>query len=117
MNQQLSLFPDERAVSDRKTVSLTNVSDAKTLTNKYFQKNTKPYIGTYSPARRNAEYYRFSYRDGDTVKHIHIPGGNSASSLVQYRAQKIQGMIDRGNSVSKIITLINSYKGKNNHKI
>lgn len=116
-SKQFSLFPDEGIVSDSNSVSLANVSDTKPLAHQYFQKNTKPYISTYSPAGRQTNYYRFSYRDGKTVKHIHIPGGNSASDLVQYRVKRIQGLIDRGLPISKISKLIVSYKGKNNHKI
>ena len=111
MDKQLTLFPNEGTVSDTNSLSLTNVIDAKNPTNQYFHKNTKPHIGTYSPARRKANYYRFSYRDGEKIKHIHIPGGNSSAPLVQYRVQKIQGMIDQGLPLTKILTLISSYKG------
>ena len=92
-------------------MSLSDDSDAKTSTHQNFQKNTQPVVNTYSPGRRNVNYYRLSYRAGTKMKHIHIPGGNADSKLIGFRVRKIQGMIERGITLSKIITLINSYKG------
>lgn len=111
--RQLSLFPD--TVIEQKSSSITPVSEPKKPIHQYFHKNTKPVLGTYEVKR--STYYRVSYRDGTRTKHIHVPGGNIRSDLVNYRAQKIQAMIDRGASISKIRSLIKSYSGKKNHKI
>ncbi len=111
--KQLTLFGDD--VIEQKSSSITSVIEPKKYIHPNFNGITKPVLGTYKAKQET--YYRVSYKEGTRTKHIHVPGGNIRSDLVQYRAQKIQGMIDRGNSVSKIITLINSYKGKKNHKI
>ena len=105
---QLSLFTDD---NPRKILSLTPVSDAKKSANQYFQKNTQPVVNTYCPGKRNVKYYRLSYRLGTKTKHLHIPGGNINCKLVQWRAKKIQTMIDNGVSLTTIITVIINYKG------
>ena len=109
---QLSLFTED---NPRKILSLATASDTKKSANHNFQKNTQPTINTYCPGKRNVKYYRLSYRSGTKTKHIHIPGGNINSKLVQWRARKIQGMIDHGVSLTTIITVILNYK--NNSKI
>lgn len=111
--RQLTLFPD--AVIEQKSSSITGVIEPKTPIHQNFHKNTKPVLGTYEAKKET--YYRVSYREGTRTKHIHVPGGNIRSDLVNYRAQKIQAMIDRGASIAKIQSLIKSYSGKKNHKI
>lgn len=111
MNFQLSLFPDEGNDSEQKSVSLANDSERQMQSHQYFHKNTLPVLNIYSPGKRKGTYYRLSYREGSRMKHIHIPGGNTSSDLVQYRVKKLQGLIDRGTSLNKIISAINSYRG------
>lgn len=53
--------------------------------------------------RHNYHYFRLSYRVGSKMRHIHINGGNTLAELAQYRARKIQQMIDRGAALEEVI--------------
>jgi hypothetical protein len=54
-------------------------------------------------------YWRFSYRTGDRLKHIHIKGGNERSPLVKARIGTLQAHIDGGRDNQAIIKLIKSW--------
>jgi hypothetical protein len=47
-------------------------------------------ISTYHPrgTARSGEYFRFSYRDGSRMRHIHIRGGNTDSPIAQAKVPK-----------------------------
>ena len=106
-------------VPDQDLVSGTNsVPDRKTLKQqaleRYLERANKdpvPHIETYSPGRRNTEYYRLTYRLGKKVKRIHIKGGSTISKLAQYRAKKLQSMIDRGAELAEIIAQLTEFNG------
>ena len=63
-------------------------------------------VNQYYPGRRDTAYYRFSYRLGRRVKHVHIRGGNSCSQAGQANAQQIREMIARGYSLAEILKTI-----------
>jgi hypothetical protein len=70
-------------------------------------------LSTYKPkgkARGSYFYYRYSYRDGQRIKHIHIPGGNTNSKVVQERVKKLREEIARGMNPLEIKSLIASFK-------
>ncbi|MEY3400724.1 MAG: hypothetical protein RLZZ86_327 [Cyanobacteriota bacterium] len=70
-------------------------------------------LSTYKPkgkARGSYFYYRYSYRDGQRIKHIHIPGGNTNSEVVQERVKKLREEIARGMNPLEIKSLIASFK-------
>jgi hypothetical protein len=115
MSEQLCLFD---AVSDNERASLTNsVSDAQIkkqqAIQKYLDRADKEAIACvskYSPGRRKTEYYRLSYRiDRNRVKHIHIKGGSTIAELANYRAKKLQAMIDRGAELSEVLAAVATF--------
>jgi hypothetical protein len=108
---QLTIFDIE---TERSQPSVTSsVTDAKRQIIQDFCNRAaiKPLIETYAPPRRKSEYYRVTWRDGNKVKHLHIPGGNTLSILAQYRAGKLQEMIDRGAELGEIIAAVKTYRG------
>ena len=112
MNEQLSLFD---AVSDTESLSLTDsVSDAKHKAIQRFLTHGKDSpiasVNTYSPGRRNAEYYRLSYRLGNRTKHVHIPGGSTKAKLAQYRAKELLKMISRGADLEELLAQIADWR-------
>ena len=55
-------------------------------------------ISTYRPrgTARSGEYFRFSYRDGSRMKHIHIRGGNTDSLLAIARVEEVRSLLAIG---------------------
>jgi hypothetical protein len=68
-------------------------------------------INSYSPGRRNKKYYRLSYFQNRKTKHIHVPGGNVNSQLANYRAGKLQEMINRGAELDELLAALVTYRG------
>ncbi len=112
MNQQLTIYD---AISDTESASLMNpISDAQTQAlQRFLEKGKDPIVcvNTYSPGRRKREYYRLSYFHNGKTKHLHIPGGNTLAKLAQYRAKKLQELIDRGAELGEIIAAVETYRG------
>ncbi|MGL5973221.1 MAG: hypothetical protein ACRCZK_05890 [Oscillospiraceae bacterium] len=125
MSEQLCLF---EADSDSDSVSLSNTdsdTDPKGLASastkkqqaiqKYLDravdKETTACVSKYSPGKRKTEYYRLSYRVGLKMKHIHIKGGSTIAELANYRAKKLQAMIDRGAELSEVLAAVRTFNG------
>ncbi|MEY2833399.1 MAG: hypothetical protein RLZZ574_2658 [Cyanobacteriota bacterium] len=113
MSEQLSVF---QVCSDSDPVSLQNTrSDAKSQAIQRFlnQRKSEPSIcvNTYSPGRRATEYYRLSYQWHGKKKHVHIKGGSTIAELATYRAQKLQGLIDRGAELAEVIAAVRTFNG------
>jgi len=55
-------------------------------------------ISTYRPrgTARSGEYFRFSYRDGSRMRHIHIRGGNTDSPIAQAKVQEVRSLLAAG---------------------
>lgn len=55
-------------------------------------------ISTYRPrgTARSGEYFRFSYRDGGKIRHIHIRGGNTDSPIAQARVEEVRSLLAAG---------------------
>ncbi|HEY9653637.1 MAG TPA: hypothetical protein V6C95_23450 [Coleofasciculaceae cyanobacterium] len=69
-------------------------------------------ISTYKPrgeARGQAEYFRFSYRDGKRIRHVHIPGGNCHSPMAIAHRNMVRAMIQCGDSVEEILEEIKEW--------
>ncbi|MDF0551684.1 hypothetical protein [Kamptonema sp. UHCC 0994] len=64
-------------------------------------------------ARGGGEYWRFSYRVGKRVKHVHIPGGHSMSLMASNRADEVRDAIAAGSSTAEVLKLIGSWTKKN----
>ena len=66
-------------------------------------------VGMYQPrgsACGDRKYFRFSYRDGDRMKHKHIPGGNVDNSIARQRAEAVRQAIARGATIDEVLQLI-----------
>ena len=66
-------------------------------------------VGTYQPrgsAHGDRRYFRFSYRDGNRMKHKHVPGGNVDNSVARQRAEAVRQAIARGANVEEVLQLI-----------
>ena len=121
MNRQLTIFD----VHDSDQVSGTEfVHDKISLKQQAIQryldraasKDPVAHIETYHPGRRDTEYYRLVYRRGQRLIRIHIPGGSTISELAQYRAGKLQELIDRGAELAEVLAMVQMFKGNNSEQ-
>ena len=64
-------------------------------------------------ARGGGEYWRFSYRVGKRVRHVHIPGGCATSAIALLRAGEVREAIAAGSSAAEVLELIGSWTKKN----
>jgi hypothetical protein len=65
-------------------------------------------ISTYRPrgTARGGEYYRFSYRDGSRVKHIHICGGNTDSPIAQAKVAEVRSLLAAGANTAEVVEML-----------
>jgi hypothetical protein len=66
-------------------------------------------------SNRAGLYYRYCYLQGETFrpKRVHIPGGNSHSSLARKRKALLELAILEGKSISECLVLIKSWRKSN----
>jgi hypothetical protein len=67
-------------------------------------------ISTYSPrgTARSGEYFRFSYRDGSRMRHIHIRGGNTDSPIAQAKVAEVRSLLTAGIPPQQIAAILRS---------
>jgi hypothetical protein len=72
-------------------------------------------VARYRPkgTARGGEYFRFSYRAGEKMKHLHIPGGNTGSVLAQSRAAEVMELAAAGVPSLEICDRIKSWSKRN----
>jgi hypothetical protein len=65
-------------------------------------------ISTYRPrgTARSGEYFRFSYRDGSRMRHIHIRGGNTDSPIAQAKAREVRSLLAAGIAPAEIAAML-----------
>ncbi|MCC3423444.1 MAG: hypothetical protein JGK12_05800 [Microcoleus sp. PH2017_01_SCD_O_A] len=65
-------------------------------------------ISTYRPrgTARSGEYFRFSYRDGSRMRHIHIRGGNTDSPIAQARVEEVRSLLAAGISAVEVVGML-----------
>jgi hypothetical protein len=65
-------------------------------------------ISTYRPCgtARSGEYFRFSYRDGSRMRHIHIRGGNTDSPISQAKVAEVRSLLASGVSPARIAAML-----------
>ncbi|MCC3488954.1 hypothetical protein [Microcoleus sp. PH2017_14_LAR_D_A] len=65
-------------------------------------------ISTYRPrgTARSGEYFRFSYRDGSRMRHIHIRGGNTDSPIAQARVEEVRSLLAAGAKSAEIVEML-----------
>lgn len=61
-------------------------------------------------ARGENFYYRYTYRDGKRLRHVHIPGGNINNPMVQERVEKLKIAIAQKLPPDKIEQMIKQFK-------
>jgi hypothetical protein len=61
-------------------------------------------ISTYRPrgTARSGEYFRFSYRDGSRMRHVHIRGGNTDSPIAQAKVREVRSLLMAGVTPAEI---------------
>ncbi|MEG4497574.1 hypothetical protein QUB05_05615 [Microcoleus sp. F10-C6] len=71
-------------------------------------------ISAYSPrgTARSGEYFRFSYRDGSRMRHIHIRGGNTDSPISQAKVAEVRSLLAAGIPPAEIATMLRNSGGK-----
>ena len=70
-------------------------------------------ISCYKPrgeARGGFQYFRFSYREGKRMRHVHIPGGNIHSQNAVAHRNIVRAMIKCGDSVEEILEQIEEWR-------
>ena len=67
-------------------------------------------ISTYQPrgTARSGKYFRFSYRDGSRMRHIHIRGGNTDSPIAQAKVQEVRSLLAAGIPPAEIAAMLRS---------
>jgi hypothetical protein len=65
-------------------------------------------ISTYRPrgTARSGEYFRFSYRDGTKMKHIHIRGGNTDSAIANSKVEEVRSALAAGVPAVEIVKML-----------
>jgi hypothetical protein len=68
-------------------------------------------VSTYQPrgTARSGEYFRFSYRDGPKMKHIHIRGGNTASAIANSRVEEVRSLLAAGIPPRQVASIIQGW--------
>ena len=113
MNKQLSIYD---ALGDTEPVSPRNArGDTKLQAiQRYLNQgkiDPKPLVNKYSPNGRSTRYFRLDYWDSGKKKSIHIKGGNTSARLANFRAEKLQSMIDRGAELTEILEQLADFNG------
>ncbi len=73
---------------------------------------TEKSVSEYQPggtASTSNKYYRFSYRENDRLKHIHIKGGNTCNPLAIKRKQLVESWIREKVALKKIVKWIKEW--------
>jgi hypothetical protein len=72
-------------------------------------------ISTYRPrgTARSGEYFRFSYRDGSRMRHIHVRGGNTDSPITQARVEKVRSLLAAGAKSAEIVEMLRKWSIQN----
>jgi hypothetical protein len=122
INQWGFLYPDEvtlvsapvDSVTTTPTISVTESIAEPDVTESIAEPDdsvTKA-ISTYKPkgtARGGSgEYFRFSYRDGSKVRHIHIRGGNTDSAIANARVEEVRSLLAAGTPAAEIVEMLRS---------
>ncbi|WP_293151231.1 hypothetical protein [Microcoleus sp. bin48.metabat.b7b8b9.023] len=84
--------PSDDSVSE--SITLVEVDTESNPSDDSVSSNCKA-ISTYRPrgTARGGEYFRFSYRDGSKMRHIHIRGGNTDSPIAQAKVQEVRSLL------------------------
>jgi hypothetical protein len=62
------------------------------------------------------EYFRFSYRDGSKVRHVHVKGGNTNSPIAQAKVREVRSLLAAGMAPAEIANMLRNQSQKLLHK-
>jgi len=113
MSEQLTIFDalgDSDLVSPRNPVGDTKNQALQRYLN-HRKIDPKPLVNKYSPNGRKTKYFRLDYWVRGKKKSIHIKGGNCSARLANYRANRLQGLIDRGADLSEVLEQLADFNG------
>jgi hypothetical protein len=101
--------------SEFDSVSIPEPADTESISPSVEFDSVSGPVATYKPkgTARGGEYFRFSYRAGGKMKHLHIPGGNTGSVLAQSRAAEVMELAAAGVPSLEICDRIKSWSKKN----
>ena len=111
---EVKLAPAPLVVEDVLPPPVDSVSPASTLADTEYtvevaeDDSVSKAISTYQPrgTARSGEYFRFSYRDGSRMRHIHIRGGNTDSPIAQAKVQEVRSLLAAGISPAEIAAML-----------
>ncbi|MEG4323596.1 MULTISPECIES: hypothetical protein [unclassified Microcoleus] len=71
-------------------------------------------ISTYQPrgTARSGEYFRFSYREGLKMRHVHIRGGSTDSLISQAKVAEVRSLQAAGIPAAEIAAMLRNSVGK-----
>jgi len=103
-----------RPHSDIDSVSIAPPADTESISEPVEFDSVSGPVHRYRPkgTARGGEYFRFSYRAGEKMKHLHIPGGNTGSVLAQSRATEVMELAAAGVPSLEICDRIRAWSGK-----
>ncbi|MDJ0730765.1 MAG: hypothetical protein QNJ33_12305 [Crocosphaera sp.] len=92
--------PNNESSQDSKKVFCNNTNRSEKAVTEYKPRGT---------AGHTKKYFRFTYRSGKRVKHIHIKGGNTESQLAIKRKNLVEAWIREKIPLEKIIAWIKEW--------
>jgi len=116
----VSIAPPADTESTPELVEFDSVSvqpialDTESIPDSIYPDSVSGPVATYRPkgTARGGEYFRFSYRAGGKMKHLHIPGGNTGSVLARSRATEVMELAAAGVPSLEICDRIRAWSGK-----
>ena len=110
------LIPPEPAGNDSVSTDKAQVADTEYTVppSNDDSVSTDKAISTYRPrgTARSGEYFRFSYRDGSRMRHIHIRGGNTDSPIAQAKVAEVRSLLAAGIPPGQIAEMLKKPKPK-----
>ena len=94
-----STLPDAEYIAEvADTEYIAEVADTEYIAEVADDDSVSRAISTYQPrgTARSGEYFRFSYRAGSRMRHIHIRGGNTDSPIAQAKVAEVRSLLAVG---------------------
>ena len=107
---KLSLTPADHV--DSVSISNAQIADTEYTVQVASDDSVSKAISIYEPrgTARSGKYFRFSYRDGARMRHIHIRGGNTDSPIAQAKVQEVRSLLAAGTSPREIAAMLKQPK-------
>ena len=97
-------YTAETGVDNDSVSSSDQIVDTESIASPVDDSVSSKAISTYRPrgTARSGEYFRFSYRDGSRMRHVHIRGGNTDSPIAQAKVAEVRSLLAAGISPAEI---------------